>query len=70
MIDQDGYRPNVGIILAHPTGTVLWARRRGENAWQFPQGGVRLGETPDDALFRELYEELGVKPQQVAVVGK
>ncbi|MGA1207177.1 MAG: RNA pyrophosphohydrolase [Gammaproteobacteria bacterium] len=68
MIDQDGYRLNVGIILAHPTGTVLWARRRGENAWQFPQGGVRSGENPDDALFRELYEELGVESNQVAIL--
>lgn len=70
MIDQDGFRLNVGIILAHPTGSVLWARRRGENAWQFPQGGVQSGEQPEDTLFRELYEELGIAKEKVMVLAK
>jgi putative (di)nucleoside polyphosphate hydrolase len=56
MIDQDGFRLNVGIILAHPTGSVLWARRRGEDAWQFPQGGMKAGETPEETMYRELHD--------------
>lgn len=70
MIDQDGFRLNVGIILAHPTGSVLWARRRGENAWQFPQGGMQSGENTKETLFRELHEELGINEDQVMVLAK
>ena len=70
MIDQDGFRLNVGIILAHPTGSVLWARRRGEQAWQFPQGGMQFGEKPDETLFRELHEELGICKEQVMVLSQ
>ncbi len=69
MIDADGYRPNVGIILANGRGQVLWARRIGEDAWQFPQGGIRRHETPEQALFRELHEEIGLLPADVEVVG-
>ena len=54
MIDEDGYRPNVGIILCNKQGDVLWARRIGQDAWQFPQGGIKDGESPEDALYREL----------------
>ena len=45
MIDSEGFRPNVGIILANDDGQVLWAKRIGHNAWQFPQGGIQFGET-------------------------
>ena len=44
MIDSDGFRPNVGIILTNDVGQVLWARRINQDAWQFPQGGVDKGE--------------------------
>ena len=56
MIDADGFRANVGIILANTQGQVLWAKRIGHNAWQFPQGGIDRGETPMDAMYRELWE--------------
>lgn len=69
MIDPDGYRPNVGIILSDGGGRVFWARRVGQNAWQFPQGGIRSDETPEEALYRELYEEVGLGPEHVEVVG-
>ncbi|MCW9013016.1 MAG: RNA pyrophosphohydrolase [Gammaproteobacteria bacterium] len=70
MIDSDGYRPNVGIILSNPEGKVFWARRYGQDAWQFPQGGIRHHETPDEAMYRELLEETGLLPEHVKVVGK
>ena len=69
MIDEDGFRPNVGIILANPVGQVPWARRVGQEAWQFPQGGIAEHETPEEALYRELHEEVGLKPEDVRLVG-
>lgn len=69
LIDSDGYRPNVGIIVANPAGQVLWARRRGQDAWQFPQGGINSGESIEEALFRELDEEIGLRPDQVEIIG-
>ena len=51
MVDADGYRPNVGIVVANDYGQVLWARRiGGHDAWQFPQGGINEDETPEQAL--------------------
>lgn len=69
MIDADGFRPNVGIILTHEDGRVLWAKRIGQEAWQFPQGGINRGETPEQALYRELEEELGLKAEHVRTLG-
>lgn len=69
MIDADGYRPNVGIILANDAGQLLWAKRAGQEAWQFPQGGIQRGEQPEAAMFRELHEELGLRPEHVAILG-
>jgi len=68
VIDSDGFRPNVGIILANSHGQVLWAKRIGQNAWQFPQGGINEGETPQQAMYRELEEEVGLAPGDVEVV--
>lgn len=69
MIDADGYRPNVGIILSNPQGQLFWARRIGQDAWQFPQGGIKPHETPEQALFRELWEEIGLTSEHVQVLG-
>jgi putative (di)nucleoside polyphosphate hydrolase len=69
MIDTDGYRMNVGMILTNRDGQVLWAKRAGQPAWQFPQGGIKAHETPKRALFRELHEELGLTTEQVKVLG-
>ena len=68
LIDEDGFRPNVGIILANDHGRLLWARRIGQDAWQFPQGGIARGESPEDALYRELQEEVGLTPEAVRVM--
>jgi putative (di)nucleoside polyphosphate hydrolase len=69
VIDPDGFRPNVGIILSNPEGQLLWARRVGQDAWQFPQGGMRSDETPTEAMYRELDEEVGLLPEHVELVG-
>ena len=68
MIDQEGYRLNVGIIIYNSAGQVLWARRVGQNTWQFPQGGVDSGESPENAMYRELYEELGLTKNDVKLL--
>lgn len=69
MIDLDGYRRNVGIILSNRETRVLWARRIGQNAWQFPQGGIREHESPEQAMFRELNEEIGLQRNDVKIRG-
>jgi putative (di)nucleoside polyphosphate hydrolase len=69
VIDPDGYRPNVGIVLMHPDGRVFWARRVHRDGWQFPQGGMNTDETPLEAMYRELREETGLLPEHVEVLG-
>ncbi len=69
MIDKNGFRANVGIIIINDNRKVLWAKRiRNKNAWQFPQGGMDRLETPEQAMFRELKEEIGLEPEHVSVI--
>jgi putative (di)nucleoside polyphosphate hydrolase len=68
VIDSQGFRANVGIILCNREGRLLWARRYGQSSWQFPQGGIKRHESAEQALFRELYEEVGLLPEQVEIV--
>jgi putative (di)nucleoside polyphosphate hydrolase len=69
MIDSDGFRANVGIVLLNDRAQVFWGRRIGMSAWQFPQGGIQRNETPKVAMFRELEEEVGLRSQHVEVIG-
>ncbi|MBW3567355.1 MAG: RNA pyrophosphohydrolase [Proteobacteria bacterium] len=69
MIDSDGFRANVGIILSDARGRVFWARRVNQSGWQFPQGGIGKEESAEDAMFRELREEVGLERQHVEVLG-
>lgn len=68
MIDFDGYRPNVGIVICNKHGQVLWAKRFGQNSWQFPQGGINEGENIETAMYRELYEEVGLSKKDVRLL--
>ena len=68
MIDSDGYRANVGIILSNQEGAVLWARRSGQDAWQFPQGGINEEEDAEQAMYRELWEEVGLQERDVQIL--
>ncbi|HVC29201.1 MAG TPA: RNA pyrophosphohydrolase [Gammaproteobacteria bacterium] len=69
LIDSQGFRANVGIILADQFGRLFWARRKGQSGWQFPQGGIQEHETPEEALFRELEEEVGLGSELVEILG-
>jgi len=69
VIDSEGFRANIGIIVCNDFGNLLWTRRIGQNSWQFPQGGVDAGETAEQALFRELKEEIGLDKQDVKILG-
>lgn len=69
VIDEQGYRPNVGIIICNDQGQVLWAKRIGQHAFQFPQGGIQAGESPEKAMYRELEEEIGLQRQDVKILG-
>lgn len=68
-IDAEGFRANVGIILANADDKLLLGGRVGAKGWQFPQGGMLEGEDPEDAMFRELHEEVGLGPDDVDVLG-
>jgi len=70
MLDKDGYRPNVGIILVNARNEVFWGKRIREHSWQFPQGGINRGETPEQAMYRELHEEVGLRPEHVRILGR
>ena len=71
MIDQNGFRSNVGIIVTNGNGQLLWAKRSGsQDAWQFPQGGIHQNEAPIDAMYRELKEELGLTISDVTLLAE
>jgi len=70
LIDSEGFRSNVGIVLMRDGGEVFVGRRARGRGWQFPQGGVRPGEDLEQTLFRELHEEIGLTPGDVTVLGR
>ena len=70
MLDKEGYRPNVGIILLNDRNEVFWGKRVRQHAWQFPQGGIKFGESPEQAMYRELYEEIGLAAEHVRILAR
>jgi putative (di)nucleoside polyphosphate hydrolase len=70
VIDRDGFRANVGIVLMKDQGQLFIGRRSGGRGWQFPQGGMRRGEKTEESLFRELNEEIGLSAEDVEVVAR
>ena len=69
MIDPDGFRPNVAMVILNDDSQVFWAQRSSNDGWQFPQGGMRSDETPVEAMYRELREETGLREDQVRMLG-
>ena len=68
MLDREGFRPNVGIILVNARNEVFWGKRIREHSWQFPQGGIKHGESPEQAMYRELFEEVGLSRKDVRIL--
>ena len=68
---MDDFRPNAAALLVRPDGRVLIGERmKVRNAWQFPQGGIDKGETPLEAVLREVEEEVGISPKHYDVIGE
>lgn len=69
---QKEYRPNVGISVFNQEGK-LWVGKRtgttGPYSWQCPQGGIDKGECPEEAAYRELYEETGILRENLTHLG-
>ena len=66
--EQPRYRPNVAAVVVDAAGQVLVGERvRWRDSWQFPQGGLDGGESPEEGLQRELYEEVSLEPGDYAV---
>ena len=68
VIDQQGYRANVGIVLINNQKEIFFAKRKHQSGWQFPQGGIRIGESLKSAMYRELLEETGLTKDHVEVI--
>ncbi len=67
-IDSEGYRANIGIILMNSSKQLMLGGRIDSRGWQFPQGGVHKNEEPIQAMFRELYEEVGLVESDVEIL--
>jgi putative (di)nucleoside polyphosphate hydrolase len=67
-IDRQGFRANIGIVLMRDGGELFLGGRRDGRGWQFPQGGVRRHERPEEALYRELHEEIGLVAEDVELL--
>ena len=63
-------RPHIAIVIANSRNLVFWGKRVREHAWQFPQGGIQAGETPEQAMYRELKEEVGLDGRHVKILGR
>jgi putative (di)nucleoside polyphosphate hydrolase len=70
VIDSEGYRANIGIVITNEKKQILLAKRYKQDAWQLPQGGIDKGETELEALYRELEEEVGLAAEQVSLLAK
>jgi len=70
VIDENGYRLNVGIIICNSDNMLFWGRRIGQNSWQFPQGGMSAYESCEQTLIRELHEETGLEKDDVEILSQ
>ena len=68
MFFQNKYRPNVAVIVINKLGKVLWCQRIEHDGWQFPQGGIDKGETPEEAALREVKEEVGLDSSDIEII--
>lgn len=65
------FRAGAGAVIVNARGRVLaFERASNPGAWQFPQGGLDLGETPVQAMFREVREETGLTRRHVDLIDR
>ena len=69
-MNDKSYRKNVGLIVLNQENQLLVCRRKDQQTWQFPQGGIDTGESPRAAAHRELFEEVGIKQKDVKIIQK
>ena len=62
------YRPNAGIVICNKAGKILWCKRKTGDGWQFPQGGIDDGESPEEAIIRETFEEVGLRKDKFRII--
>jgi putative (di)nucleoside polyphosphate hydrolase len=67
---MNSFRPNVGIIVFNKDKKLLLTKRIKTNIWQFPQGGINKNEKPEEAMYRELYEEIGLSENDVNIISE
>ena len=67
MVDEDGYRPNVGLILCNARDQVLWARRCGHDAWQFPHAVLVSNQAQQEPDLFLASERTVARTTQVAL---
>ena len=67
---KEGYRLNVAMIIFNEDKKVLFCRRKNTENWQFPQGGVDQGEKIENAMLRELEEEVGLLEQEISIIAE
>ena len=65
MLDREGFRPNVGIILLNQRNQVFWGKRHPDHSWQFPQGGIKHGESPGAGDVPRAARGSGAAPEHV-----
>jgi len=70
MKKEKNYRPNVAAIIlssAFPDKIKFFVAERSDmpTVWQFPQGGIDEGESAEEALFREMEEEIGTRDIEI-----
>ncbi len=68
MIDNDGYRLNVCIVICNKKWQVLWDKRYGQDSWQFPQGGIDVTESPEETRYRKLFKQLWLNKKDVRIL--
>ena len=68
------YRHSIGFMMIDARKRVFLGKRcwpkDSPYRFQMPQGGIEQGETPDQALFREMREEIGLTPDKVDVLAE
>ncbi len=66
----NSFRPNAGVVVIDTEQRVLAFRRTGTESWQLPQGGIDPGESPLEAMWRELEEETGIEQSMATLVAE